>query len=45
MAIHKPREVPSADARALFKAMSDYFAESDKHKQDAIVAHQLDVLR
>jgi hypothetical protein len=37
-------ELPPAVARGFVSAMKDYFAEEDKHKQDAIAAHQLSVM-
>jgi hypothetical protein len=45
MVIRKPPEVPPAVARGFVRAMRDYFTEEDKHKQDAIAAHQLSVLQ
>ena len=44
MVIRKPLDLPPAVARGFVSAMKDYFAEEDKHKQDAIAAHQLSVL-
>ena len=37
-------QVPPEVARAFVKAMRDYFAEPDKHKQDAIAAKQVSIL-
>ena len=37
-------DLPPAVARGFVKAMSDYFAEADPHKRDAIAAHQLGIL-
>lgn len=44
MIARKPLELPPGVAKAFLAAMSDYFAETDKTKQDAIAAHQLSVL-
>jgi hypothetical protein len=38
-----PLNLPPIVARNFAIAMRDYFAESDKHKQHAIAAHQLKV--
>jgi hypothetical protein len=40
-----PLELPPSVANAFVSATRDYFAELDNTKQDAIAAHQLDVLR
>ena len=44
MMIRTPLDLPPAVARTFFKAMTDYFAEEDKTKRDAIAAHQRSVL-
>ena len=41
----KPPDIPPKVALGFAIAMKDYFAETDPHKQDAIAAHQLSVLR
>lgn len=43
MVIHKPLDLPSEVVRGFVEAMNDYFAETKKHKRDAIAAHQLSV--
>ncbi|SHN71550.1 hypothetical protein [Bradyrhizobium erythrophlei] len=44
MVTRKPIDLPPNVARAFVKAMEDFFAEQDKHKQDAIAANQLSVM-
>ncbi len=41
----KPLDLPPAVARAFVKDMRAFFAEEDKHKQDAIAVRQLNALR
>ncbi|HZR74539.1 hypothetical protein [Bradyrhizobium sp.] len=41
----KPLELSPEIARGFVRAMNDYFAEPDKYKRDAILAHQLSVLK
>lgn len=45
MVIRKPPEIPPDVASRFVDAMRAFFAEDDPHKQDAIAAHQLSVLR
>ena len=40
----KPLDLPPDVARAFVKDMRAFFAEEDKHEQDAIAARQLDAL-
>jgi hypothetical protein len=44
MIVRKPRDLPPEVARAFVDAMTDYFAEDNPTKRDAIAAHQLSVL-
>jgi hypothetical protein len=44
MMIRKPIELPPAIASGFVDAMTDYFAEENPIKRDAIAAHQLSVL-
>jgi hypothetical protein len=43
--IRKPLDLTPAVARAFVDDMRAYFAEEDKHKQDAIAVRQLNALR
>ena len=43
--IRKPLDLPPAVARTFVKDMRAYFAEEDKHKQDAIAVRQLNALK
>jgi len=44
MMIRKRIELPPAITRGFVDAMTDYFAEENPTKRDAIAAHQLSVL-
>lgn len=41
----KPLDLPPAVARAFVDDMTAFFAEEDKHKQDAIAVRQLNALK